>query len=435
MPTVGAYLNEFVPGLTAADPWPTYRELLAAPPLASADGSLVVVSRVADCVEVLRNPVCSNERGKASLTQMPGLGGASFIVMDPPDHTRLRALVTKAFTRRAIDRIEDWFRREVHRRLDQLVGSQRIEVVSQIARPLPLLAISEMLGIPEDDREQVGRWAELAARNLDEALQTPRTSEEGRRWRHALLAWRKYITDLAEQRRAAPRDDLLSALVLAEQQGDRLTNHEVVRTVQLVFGAGHETTLSAIGTGAKLLAERSDLARRVALDDDFAAGFAEEVIRAFPPSQYITRTAAEDLVVGGVPVVAGATIIVLLGAANLDPERYDAPEEFRPTRDDQRHLSFGSGIHHCVGAPLARMETRVAMQILARRLDNPRVSSDGTTTWNDGLQLRGYGVLNLDVDRILPAGETVYGDPADASVVEADAVNEKTSSRPAPDAG
>jgi cytochrome P450 len=412
MPALGEHLHALLPDLAARDPWPLYRRLLAAPPYTSSDGSVVVVSRPSDCIEALRNPSCSVERGKSPLAQRQGFGGASFIIMDPPDHTRLRGLVTKAFTRRAIDRLEPWFETEVDRRLDVLVGTQTIEVISEIARPMPLLAISEMLGIPETDRAQVGEWAAIVARNLDDSVQAPRSPQEGRQWRHSLLAWRQYITALADERRREPREDLLSALVVAEERGDHLSNSEIVRTIQLLFAAGHETTLSAIGTGARVLADRPEIARRVALESEFAAAFAEEVVRQFPPVQYVPRVAIEDIEIGGVTVPAGTVIVVLLAAANLDPGRYDSPEAFTPTRDDQRHLSFGSGIHHCIGAPLARMETRVSMQALARRLENPRLSPTAPTREPEGLQLRGYEVLSLDVDRVLPAGTSVYGSPA-----------------------
>src|SRR5581483_1302394 len=170
-------------------------------------------SRPKDCLEVLRNPKCSVERGKSSLSQRQCFSGASFIIMDPPDHTRLRGLVTKAFTRRAIDNLEGWFREEVDRRLDGLMGTTTIEVISEIARPLPLLAISTMLGIPEEDRAQIGKWAEIAAGNLDDLVHEPRDAREARQWRHSMLAWRRYMTALADERRRDPQDDLLSALV------------------------------------------------------------------------------------------------------------------------------------------------------------------------------------------------------------------------------
>lgn len=398
MALIGEYLAAMLPSLDdVADPFSVYQDLLQREPLVSPDGLVVVLTQHAHCAAALRHPFAKVRRGLSPLSPRAGVSG--FIFMDPPDHTRLRDLVSTAFTKRMIDNLQPWFEGQVHRVLDEAAHQESFDLIEQVAIPLPVAAISELLGVPTEERSAFSTWSQILASDFDDILRVL-SREEQRRRRHALREFRAYLTALAEQRRRDPQDDLLSDLVLAGEQGDQLSNEELVRTVQLLLAAGHETTISAISSGTLLLIERPELRAPVGRDPVFAARFVEEVLRRHAPVQITLRIAAEDLSIDDVEVRAGAIMVVVLAAANLDPRRFPEPGVFDPSRhDSKRHLAFGGGIHFCLGAALARMEATTAVGAIARRVHGPVVVDPGIE-FRPSVILRQIRRFPLAYDRI-----------------------------------
>jgi cytochrome P450 len=238
----------------------------------------------------------------------------------------------------------------------------------------------------------------VLAKSLDRLMTEP-TPEEIEENRVASEDFRAYFEDLAEQRRAEPRDDLLTALVQAEESGDRLTMDELTSTALLLLVAGHETTVNLIGNGMLALVRVPGLLERVRANPDLADGMVEEVLRLDPPVQMTMRTALTDIEVPGGTLRKGGSAVLLLAAANRDDAEYDDAATFEPERGDTRHLSFSGGIHYCLGAPLARLEGRIVFAELARRLVNPRL---GELTYRDNRVLRGPSRLDVGFDALLP---------------------------------
>jgi cytochrome P450 len=391
------YLVRLLPSLEdIADPFDVYQRLLDRPPLRSADGRAIVLSRYDDCVVALRHPSVSADRAVSPLSPRPT--ASAMVFNDPPAHTRIRGLVTKAFTRGRIEQLRPWFEAEVDRRLDDAVRRGRMDVVSDFARPLPVAAISQLLGIPAEDREVFHQWSRVIVSNFDEILRDL-TRDEQRERRHALRDFRRYLLGLADRRRREPQDDLFTGLVLAEEQGDRLSSQELVRNVQLLLGAGHETTVSAISSGALMLIEQPNMRERVAADPAYAADFVEEVLRRFAPVQITLRFAGDDLSIGAEELPKGTLIFIMYAAANLDPRKFPDPRRFDPSRHGGRHIAFGGGIHYCLGASLARMEGTVALRRLAGVMEDPRVGADGLR-YRESVVMRQLASFPLEIDRM-----------------------------------
>jgi cytochrome P450 len=391
------YLVRLLPSLDdVADPFDVYKRLLDGPPLRSADSRAIVLSRYDDCVAALRHPQVSNDRAVSPLSPRPT--ASAMVFNDPPTHTRIRGLVTKAFTRGRIERLRPWFEEEVDRRIDTAVRRGRMDVVSDFALPLPVAAISQLLGIPPEDREVFRQWSSVIVSNFDEILRDL-SREQQRERRRALREFRGYLLGLADRRRREPRDDLFTGLVLAEEQGDRLSSQELVRNVQLLLGAGHETTVSAISSGALMLIERPDMRERVAADPEYAADFVEEVLRRFAPVQITLRFAGDDLRIGDEELAKGTLIFIMYAAANLDPRKFPEPWHFDPSRHGGRHIAFGGGIHYCLGASLARMEGTVALRKLASATGEARVGADGVR-YRESVVMRQLASFPLELNRM-----------------------------------
>jgi cytochrome P450 len=283
--------------------------------------------------------------------------------------------------------------------LDAAAERGRLELVEDLAYPLPVAVISELLGVPHEDAETFAGWSHVLAKGLDRLMSEP-TPEEMRENRVASDEFRAYFEDLAEQRRRDPKDDLLSALVAAEEEGDRLTIDELTSTALLLLVAGHETTVSLIGNGMLALLRVPGLMERVRAEPSLAEGVVEEVLRLDPPVQMTMRTALADVDVPGGRLRAGGTAVLLIAAANRDGDLHADPEDFQPDRADaQQHLAFGGGIHYCLGAPLARLEGRIVVAELARRLIAPRLDE---LEYRDNRVLRGPSRLVVGFDAIQP---------------------------------
>ncbi|MEX1253454.1 MAG: cytochrome P450 [Dehalococcoidia bacterium] len=361
-----------------ADPYPAYVRLRDEDPVHETPIAFVV-SRYQDCVAVLRDQRWSSdqrnsdayrfavERGLFDPEQEALSKTPPFLVLDPPDHTRLRALVSKAFTPKVVEALRPHIQQVVDALLDRAAERGSLEVIEDLAYPLPVTVVCELLGVPPSDRETFKEWSGELARGLDPG--TALVPEVVERRRHAGNAFMDYFRALIGERRKSPRDDLISALIAAEEAGDRLTEAELLSTCILLLAAGHETTANLIGNGVLALLRHPEQLGKLRDDPSLAAGAVEEVLRYDSPVQMVTRTALEEVELVDVTVRKGQQAALLIASANRDPAQFAEPDRFDITRQGSRHLGFGFGLHACLGAALARVEGEIAFRTLARRFD------------------------------------------------------------------
>jgi cytochrome P450 len=390
----------------AVDPYPTYAWLRARRSVeyrspSTPERHFVVLSRYADVQLALRDPrfgrACSGERLRANLADGPlsRSFGRWMRFQDPPDHTRLRSVVNQAFTPRAVDGLRD----QVHGLVVQLLGrlEQRAEfdLVAEFAAPLPVLVICELLGVPGEDRHLFAAWSKALAASLDHLTSPePDALQRGDVGAACLTA---YFSDLVARRRAAPRDDLVSGLVQSAD-GATLSEDELLATCVLLFFAGHETTTNLIGNGMLALLQHPEQLNMVREAPELAPLAVEELLRFDSPVQRTARVALADVELDGGDVIqAGETVTLLIGAANRDRAQFTDPDQLDIDRPNaSRHLSFGAGIHYCVGAPLARLEAQIALAAVARRL--PRLQLlDAHPRWRPTFVLRALDALPVAV--------------------------------------
>ncbi|MCY3610784.1 MAG: cytochrome P450 [Gemmatimonadetes bacterium] len=354
-----------------ANPYPVYRRLRERDPV--HDSILleqVVVTRYADVDRILRdhrnfsNDLHKARSSRGSLATRKKLK-PSMLVLDPPDHTRLRGLVNRAFTPRSVAKMEDYIRAAAHALLDEVDGQDEFDLMTAYAGPLPTLVIARMIGVPESDLDRFKVWSGHLARAL-EPLLTPEEEEQVHQNDRQLA---DYHGEIIEQRRRDPRDDLISRLVEAEEQGDKLTLDEMTVMLRLLLIAGNETTTNLIGNGLRALLRSPDQLALLRERPELMAAAVEELLRYDSPVQLDMRFATRDLEIGGRSVRAWTMIAPAIGAANRDPERFQRPDDLDITRSDAGNISFGRGIHHCLGAPLARLEGRIALEVLLERFD------------------------------------------------------------------
>ncbi|WP_242882206.1 cytochrome P450 [Actinomadura litoris] len=378
-----------------ADPYPHYRALAAGGRLQRTDIGLWVATSYELCDRVLRDPRFGHQPKNGGLWRDIAERHRSFLTLDPPDHTRLRGLVSKAFTPRLVERLRPRIEALVDELLDAASGET--DLVSALAYPLPVIVISEMLGVPACDRALFKGWSTCLARGLDPDFLLP--GEEIRRRDDAREEFGAYFRELAACRRARPRDDLLSALVRVSDGGDVLSEDELVATCVLLLVAGHETTVNLIGNGAlALLRSPEQLAAFRARPCDVPAAV-EEVLRYDPPVQLTTRAALDDVELDGSLIERGRLVLLLTGAANRDPAAFRDPDRLdlrryadprARGREAPQHLTFGHGIHFCLGAPLARLEGQIAL----RKLFERDVALTGAPlAYRENLVLRGLRAL------------------------------------------
>lgn len=356
------------------DPYPFYAMLRAADPVARTPVGLWILTRHEDVSAVIRDPRLSNDTSKSELAEAFVPTNAddrlppSLLFLDPPDHTRIRGLVSQAFTPRMVEELRPRVQAIVDELLDAIAarGRDEIDLVADFAYPLPVRVICEMLGIPPDDHEQFQEWSHLLAASIDPPMLI--APERLAAIRVAAEAFGEYFADLVARRRGHLGPDVLSALVAAEQEGDRLSEEELIVTGLLLLVAGHETTVNLIGNGTLALLRRPDEMERLHADPSRARNAVEEFLRYDSPVQLTGRTTVEPLEVGGVTVPPRQILLALLGAANRDPAAFMDPDRLDITRADaRRHVSFGGGAHFCLGAPLARIEGEIAFRSLFTR--------------------------------------------------------------------
>jgi cytochrome P450 len=387
--------------LFLADPFPLYRQLREEGPVRRVviAGGLDtwLVTRYEDGLAALSDPRLSSDVRDASdprlMAQLPATERESLLSnmlrSDPPDHTRLRRLVSKAFTARRVAELEPRIQEVADRLLDEIAPAGRADLVADFALPLPVTVISELLGVPVEDRHDFQRWTDdLILRGAEQ----PDPAVVDAAWQRM----RAYLTGLLAAKRSAPGDDLLSALITARDEEQRLDEDELIAMSFLLLAAGYITTVNLIGGGvAALLAhpEQLDLLRA---DPGLLPGAIEEFLRFDGPvNPGIARFAREDMVIAGVAVPRGATVLIASAVADRDPGRFPDPERLDITRRDNAHLAFGHGIHYCLVAPLARLEGQVAIGTVLRRLPGLALAvPPGELTWRTG-GLRGARALTV----------------------------------------
>jgi cytochrome P450 len=288
----------------------------------------------------------------------------SFIDLEPPRHTRLRRLVAKAFTRRSSEAFRPRMEQAADAILDRALERSTMEVIGEFATPIPVAMIAELMGIPTEDHPRLLAWSHAIVRVFDEGV----TAEEGAAAEEATKDFVAYLGSLLEERRRAPGDDLLSAMLEVEDSGETLSDDEIVATSILTLNAGHEATVHAIGNGLLALARNPDAFRRLREGADMATAV-EELLRFDSPLQMFERWVLEDTEIGGHPLRKGTKVGLLFGSANHDESVFDHPEALDLDRDPNPHVSFGAGLHHCVGAPLARVELEASLGRFATRVE------------------------------------------------------------------
>jgi unspecific monooxygenase len=296
----------------------------------------------------------------------------SFIDFEPPDHTRLRRLVQSAFNRRASESYRPRLEATATRLLDEALERGEMDAVADYAEPIPLAMIAELMGVPETDQPLLVNWSHRIVRLYDQAC----TDEEGDEAEEATAQFAEYTRAMVARRRSDPTDDLVSALAHAEVDGDRLTDDEVIATSILALNAGHEATVQAIGNGLLALARNPDEYRRLHADPGLMATALDELLRYDTPLQMFERWVLEDLDWNGTPLRRGTKVGLLFGSANHDGTVFADPEHLHLNRATNPHISFGGGIHYCVGAPLAKVELDVAFSHLSRRVASIELASE-----------------------------------------------------------
>jgi len=304
---------------------------------------------------------------------------------DPPDHERLRALVSKASTPRLIERMRLRVQEIADALLDAVRDKGEMDLIDDYAFPLPITVIAELLGVPAEDRNKCREWSDAAVSG-----DTTQEYVEKILLPH-MQAFTDYLRALFDEKRKNPKDDLISALVRAEEAGDKLSEDELLAMVFLLLIAGHETTVNLIGNGVLALLQHPDQLRKLREDPSLIKPAIEELLRYDGPVETSTeRFAREDIRIGETVIPRGEMVLIVIASADHDPERFPNPDALDITRADNKHVAFGKGIHFCIGAPLARMEGQIAINTLLRRMPDLRLAdSPESLIWRPGMVLRG----------------------------------------------
>jgi cytochrome P450 len=400
------WLGDFNPFLREfrADPYPFYRSLQAKHRVYVSrllGPSTCVLPRYDDIVTVLGDARFSVDRPQADVFKRlqpfrglsPEFTGAiqsALLMIDPPAHTRLRRMVNKAFTPRVVEGLRARVQALVDELLDAVAPRREMELIHDLAYPLPVTVIAELLGIPIADRSRFKEWSDTLAILLDPLQASEGLSPTERAFEEITA----YMRPIFAERRQAPRDDLISALVAVEEQGERLTETELMALTMLILGAGHETTTNLIANAVLALLRHPGERRRLQDDPALIGSAVEEFLRYDSPVQMTDRVVTADCEIAGRPIRKGMIVALLLGAANRDPDRFADPDRLDLGRQDNHHLSFGHGAHFCLGAALARVEAQITISTLLRRfpdLDGERAPRE----WKRSLVLRGPTSLRL----------------------------------------
>jgi cytochrome P450 len=397
--------NPFDPAWRA-DPYPLFKMLRSEAPVGQVPYiGIHYLTRFDDCELVLRHPQVSVDTRRSALYRQLAEAGAlrlpdavterrSFLFLDPPDHTRLRGLVAHAFAPRMTARLESRIDGLVAKLLDAADERGSLEVVEDLAYPLTLTMICEVIGIPAADHAKIRRWSKDMAGSNDPMIAPP--PEVVERQTAAVAEGSEYLLDLIRARRDDPAEDLVTALLGAEAGGDQLTEAELLSTVILLLAAGFESSASLIGNGVLALLRNRDQFELLRRDPSLARSAVEESLRFDPPVQMTQRIPLEDIEVGGVTLQKETAVLLVLAAANRDEQRYPDGERFDITREDIRHLAFGFGPHFCLGTSLGRAEGAAAFAALAARYPDLHLAGEDGIRRRTDLVMRGLEALPVE---------------------------------------
>ncbi len=391
-----------------ADPFPFYAHLRAnspVHPITLPDKQTAwLVTRYDDVAMVLKDERFAKDRMRVysseQLAKQPWMPAMfkplsrNMLDVDPPDHTRLRALVQQAFSPRTVDQMRPRIESLAHELIDRFGRRKRVDLMHDYALPIPTTIIAEMLGVDARDRHKFHRWSS--------GILASTSSSRGTFWALPnVFLFLRYLRRLIHDRRAEPRDDLVTALVQAHEAGDRLSDDELISMIFLLIIAGHETTVNLIASGLLALMEHPDQMRRLRDDPSLGRTAVEELLRFTAPVETATeRIAREDVDVGGTTIPKHGSVLAVIASANRDEAHFDNPDTLDIGRDPNKHLAFGLGIHFCLGASLARMEGQIAIGTLLERIDELELAvSAGQLRWRPGLVLRGLKALPVNVAR------------------------------------
>ena len=374
--------NPFVPEVKD-NPYPAYEWLRREHPVYHNEAlDFWALSHYADVEWAARLPeVFSSAQGVGPDRQE----GASMITKDPPEHTRLRKLVSKAFTPRMVAQLEPRIRMITDELLDAVIDKGAFDLVQDLAYPLPVIVIAEMLGVDPERRDDFKRWSDDVIHIVAAGQNEERMAQYMDSWE----AFKAYFVEMVEVRRRAPRDDLVTALVQAHEERDALTLSELLNACLLLLVAGNETTTNLISNGALALFTHLEEGQKVRQQPQLISSMIEEVLRYDSPIQGTFRTTTEAVEVRGVSIPEDSKVLLLWGSANRDPEVFPDPDRFDIHRPIDRHLAFGIGIHFCLGAPLARLEARVVTETILRRTRCVEPDPNGTIERVDNPLFRG----------------------------------------------
>ena len=395
--------NPLSPALRA-NPYPIYDELRRKDPVHRMRlQDAWVLSNFADVDMVLRDQRRFGNEGR-DFGYIPYI---SMLDQDPPTHTRIRSLVAQGFTPRSVAALEPQVQATVDQLLDDLDGRERIDLIQDFAFPLPIIVIAEMLGVPPEEREQFNEWSNVVSLTVDPLL----NAAQIRQVRQVIEELFDYFEGMAAERRVQPRDDLISVLVAAEEGGERLNREELLINLVLMLAAGNETTRNLIGNGTLALLRHPEQLQRLrdyqtrhSREDgglaeerpDLLDSAIDELLRYDSPVQLDGRIAREQVEIGGKKIKAGQRVLGILGAANRDPEAFPNPDALDIGRAAGNHVAFGRGIHYCLGAPLARLEGRIAFRSLLARYPTLRLAEE--PRYRNQVTLRGLEALWVDVN-------------------------------------
>lgn len=384
------------------NPYPFYHRLRETDPIHRDEVYGWVLTRHADVIAALRDPRMSAARLvlptedlppelAEALTPAMRAFARQMLFLDPPDHTRLRGLVTKAFTPRTIAQMRERIQLIVDSRLDLLAQEREVDLMRDLAFPLPVAVIASMLGIPAGDHPQFTQWTADFGRLIDGSQLT---LEDAFAAFGGLTNLMEYFRRAIADHRAHPRDDLLQALIAADDRGDVLNEDELLGNCMLLLAAGHGTTTDLIGNGTIALLRHPDQLGRLRDDPSLADSAVTEFLRYDGTVQMTSRVAKEDCAIAGQPIKAGESVMMVLGAANHDPAQFPDPDRLDLTRAENRHVAFGHGIHYCAGAPLAHLETQIVFTTLLRRFPAMRLLTH-SFAWQPSMVFR--GVMSLPI--------------------------------------
>lgn len=354
-----------------------------------------------EALQVLNDPpTFASDVGRLIPMENPFAEG-NLLQMDPPKHNKLRKLVSRAFTPKVVANLEPRIRELTNELLDQRREPGRMELVEDLAYPLPVIVIAELLGVPSSDRHLFRRWVEGMMQQSQEFSFTEQSEQQERDAQVAFEGMRQlsdYISEHAAERRRNPREDLLTELVSAEVDGERLSDTEVVNFANVLLIAGHITTTMLLGNTVLCLDAHADVREAVRADRSRVPGAIEESLRFLSPFSTLTRATNEATRIGDTTVPADQLLMVWVAAANRDPAQFAGPDEFDVSRDPNPHLAFGRGVHFCIGAPLARLEGRVAMNIVLDRFPGLRTAPEHAPTFQASPYMTGVRELPLLTD-------------------------------------